>query len=52
MAQGVILEEKKKGQCIPEDLDDDGIPDDSELGENDITGPAGMGINNVILSFA
>ena len=31
---------------------DENMEDESELDDNDITGPAGMGINNVILSFA
>ena len=28
------------------------MEDESDIDENDITGPAGMGLNNVILSFA
>ena len=44
--KGVIQEERASS-------DDDEMADESELNENDLTGPAGMGINkSVILSFA
>ena len=48
-AKGGIKEGRER--VITEDGDEN-MADESELDENDITGPAGMGINNVILSFA
>ena len=39
-------------RVITEEDGDENMEDESELDDNDITGPAGMGINNVILSFA
>ena len=48
-AKSGIKEERNR--VITEDGDEN-MADESELDDNDITGPAGMGINNVILSFA
>ena len=51
-AKGGIREENR--HAITEGVQEVGDEnmEDEEVDENDVTGPPGMGINNVILSFA